>query len=125
MYELTVRQHFSSAHFLRGYEGKCEALHGHNWEVEAAVAGHELDHLGMLIDFKVVKNLLKEILDGLDHVCLNELPAFAADNPSAENIARFIFRELGERLRNSYPNVRVAWIKVWESPGSGVLYREP
>lgn len=98
MFELTVRDEFSAAHQLRGYEGACENLHGHNWKVEAVVRGSRLNEIGILIDFKELKKALKEILSELDHRHLNEHPAFKDRNPSSENLARFIFERLEEKL---------------------------
>ena len=98
MFELTVRDEFSAAHQLRGYEGACENLHGHNWKVEVVVRGSRLNEIGILIDFKELKKALKEILSELDHRHLNEHPAFKDRNPSSENLARFIFERLEEKL---------------------------
>ncbi len=122
MWVLKVRDSFSGAHFLRNYEGKCENLHGHNWLVEVEVEGDRLDEkTGILIDFKVIKGFLKDILEVLDHRLLNDLEAFRDVNPSAENIARFIYEEMKVRL-SSYPNVRVRAVTVWESENSCATY---
>ncbi|MBR2216196.1 MAG: 6-carboxytetrahydropterin synthase QueD [Selenomonadaceae bacterium] len=123
MYEIKVKAAFEAAHRIVGYPGKCDRLHGHNWTVEAAVCGEELDALGMLIDFKELKAALKEILAELDHQYLNELPPFTqGTNPTAENIAQYIFTVLEEAtcLGN---NCRLAAVTVWESPDSCVTYR--
>ena len=77
MFELTVKAEFEAAHQINGYNGKCQRLHGHNWSVEAIVEGRELDELGMLIDFKILKSELNSVLDELDHRYLNELEIFA------------------------------------------------
>ena len=98
MFELTVRDEFSAAHQLRGYEGACENFHGHNWKVEVVVRGSRLNEIGILLDFKELKKALKEIISELDHRHLNEHPAFKDRNPSSENLARFIFERLEERL---------------------------
>ncbi|MFQ5330346.1 MAG: 6-carboxytetrahydropterin synthase QueD, partial [Thermodesulfobacteriota bacterium] len=98
MYELKVVSEFASAHKLRGYDGECEKLHGHNWRVEAVVTVDLLDPVGLAVDFKDLKKLLNGILDGLDHCYLNELEPFQSENPSSENLARFIYRELQERV---------------------------
>jgi len=110
-YEVIVEGHFSSAHNLRGYEGDCEKLHGHNWRVELSVAGNELDHIGLLVDFRAVKKVLREILDSLDHCYLNEVGEFVEKNPSTENIANYIARKVTEQLPS---NVHVAFVRVWE-----------
>src|SRR4030042_5684895 len=98
MYYLRVYDYFSSAHYLNGYEGKCESLHGHNWKVEAEIKGKKLDKIGMLIDFKIFKQNLKKILEKLDHCLLNDLDVFKNINPSAEQISKYIFEELQKGL---------------------------
>lgn len=124
MFQLSVKMQFSAAHYLEGYQGKCQRLHGHNWEVAALVSGPYLDDLGMVIDFGDLKRLLGEVLDGLDHRHLNEIDAFASDNPTAENIARHIYRHLKEKLAAFRPEVRLESIQVWETPGCSILYEE-
>lgn len=124
MYELSVHQHFSAAHSLREYPGDCQRLHGHNWEVEIRARGEELGSLGLVISFSDLKALLREVLSELDHRYLNELPAFAAENPTAENLARYIFRRLQALLDERFGGVRMAGVQVWETPGQGVLYFE-
>jgi 6-pyruvoyltetrahydropterin/6-carboxytetrahydropterin synthase len=121
MFRLRVFDYFSSAHFLDGYEGKCESLHGHNWKVEAEVHGEKLDRVGMLMDFKVLKEDLKKVLDKLDHCLLNDLETFRNSNPSAELISKYIFEELQKELPDG---VKVSRISVWESERSQAVYFE-
>ena len=123
MYEISVRAAFEAAHFISGYNGKCSRLHGHNWTVEAVVRGETLDKLGMLVDFKILKAELKKILDGLDHRFLNELETFATENPTAENIAQKIFRQLSTSEIFS-ASTKLFAVKVHESPNSCVTYYE-
>ena len=122
MYEITVSAAFEAAHFIRGYDGKCARLHGHNWIVEAIVRGKNLDELGMLIDFKILKAQLNRVLDEFDHHYLNELETFAKINPTAENLARKIFERLAasELFTDS---TKLHAVKVHESPNSCVTYR--
>ena len=122
MYELTVRGEFESAHQIVGYEGKCRRLHGHNWSVEAVVKGRELDRLGMLIDFKVLKAALNAVLDEFDHQYLNELPAFESMNPTAENLARVIFERMSASTIFERSSARMSAIKIFETPRSCVTY---
>lgn len=98
MYYVTVKTEFAGAHQLRGYRGKCENLHGHNWKVEVVVRGPDLDAAGMLVDFVDLKAKLADIVGGLDHRNLNELEPFLVANPSAENIARYIFDGVARSL---------------------------
>ena len=123
MYELTVRSDFEAAHQIDGYEGKCRRLHGHNWSVEAVVIGRQLDRLGMLIDFKVLKAALNGVLEELDHQYLNELEAFESMNPTAENLARWIFERLSASEIFSSGSARVSAIKIYETPRSCVIYK--
>jgi len=123
VYEVTVRARFAAAHNLRRYHGKCEALHGHNYLVEVAVRGPSLTEGGMLMDFGQLKAHLRGILEGLDHKYLNEIPPFDREEPSCENIARYIFAELARRLP---PGLRVHRVTVWESEDtSSTYYPEP
>ena len=121
MFELTVKAEFEAAHQINGYNGKCQRLHGHNWTVEAIVNGTELDELGMLIDFKVLKAELNAVLDELDHRYLNDLKMFNTKNPTAENLAKYIFDTLAEsKIFNT--NTKLKAIRVYESPKSCVTY---
>ena len=118
MYELSIKGDFSSAHYLRGYEGKCKTLHGHTWKVELVIEKSELDKLGMVVDFAVMKRQLKEFLEEIDHVHLNELPYFKDINPTTENLARYIFEEFPKRYRT----VQLKKVTVWESDQAGSTY---
>ena len=122
MYELVVHTHFSSAHSLRGYQGKCEELHGHNWKVGAQIAAETLDNLGMVIDFKVLKQELNKIIQRLDHKYLNNIPPFNSLNPSSENIAFYIFQELKKILKIDRRSLTK--VTVWESEDSSASYSE-
>ena len=118
MFEVSIQDKFAAAHNLRGYQGNCENLHGHNWLVEAAVRGKR-DVNGMVVDFRVLKGILKDTLETLDHNYLNELDYFKERNTTTENIAEFIH----ERMSSALPDgVEICRVSVWESPGSGVTY---
>jgi 6-pyruvoyltetrahydropterin/6-carboxytetrahydropterin synthase len=121
MYELTISEEFEAAHRLPEYDGKCCRLHGHNWRVEVAVRGKELDASGLLIDFKILKAHVGEVLSTLDHYYLNELEAFASLPPSAEHIARYVYDMLSARPAFG-DRVKVYAVKVWESPRSCAAY---
>lgn len=123
MYRLKVKDYFSSAHFLRNYEGACENLHGHNWTVELVVEGEKLNEIEILIDFKDLKRILKEILEELDHRLINEHPYFQQRNPSSENLARFIFEKAKEKLK-AYANVKVKEVSVFETEKASATYLE-
>lgn len=124
MFEIKVSAEFEAAHRIAGYPGKCDRLHGHSWIVEASVVGHQLDELGMLVDFKLVKGYLRDLLETLDHRFLNELPAFVErQNPTAENIAQYIYNEM-KKAEFFNENVKLKHIQVWESPKSSVTYTE-
>lgn len=123
MYRIGVWDHFSSAHYLRNYQGKCEHLHGHNWKVEVILSGDTVDDAGMILDFGILKGHLKEILSTLDHKCLNDdVDFFKNLSPSSEHIARYIFSELKSRLSNK--PVKVVEVKVFESENSYAIYFE-
>jgi len=116
MYSLRIVAGFSSAHNLRGYKGRCEELHGHNWKVEAVILSDKLDKLGMVADFKYLKSNLHKILEKLDHKYLNHLPCFRRLNPTSENIAKYIY----DSFKRLVPYV--ASVTVWENETSAATY---
>ena len=122
MYELCIHERFSSAHQLRGYKGKCENLHGHNWKVEVRVRAEELNSIGLAMDFHDLKAMAREIVGSLDHGFLNDKPAFRERNPSSENIAKWIFGEMSEKLKGE--QVRMMSVTVWESDTASATYHE-
>ena len=117
MYRLRVETQFDAAHKMIGYEGKCSRLHGHTWKVEVFVVGEKLNEIGVLFDFNVIKEKLKEITEKLDHSFLNDFKEIG--NPTCENIAKYIF----ENLKN-LPNAKMEKVRVWESPKSYAEYFE-
>lgn len=120
---LTVKSHFDAAHRLCNYEGKCARIHGHTWQIEASVGGEKLDETGMLIDFSKLKKMLKKILEQFDHCYINEtVEAFRTINPTAENLAQYIFNCLVEELEEENKDVKVLAVKVWESPEACAVY---
>jgi 6-pyruvoyltetrahydropterin/6-carboxytetrahydropterin synthase len=121
MYEITVELDFDAAHALRGYQGKCENLHGHRFKVAATVKGSKLNEIGLAYDFTLLKKQLGEILSKYDHTNLNDVAPFTQINPSSENIAVTIYRELEKKLAQA--PVALDNIEVWESPQSRVIYR--
>ena len=118
MYELRIRETIGSAHFLRGYEGKCKNLHGHNWKIEAVIVSDALDELGMVADFSVLKKKLMEFLSTMDHICLNDIDIFKQVNPTTENMARYIFDAYAKEIAP----FSLKSIEVWESESSSVRY---
>jgi 6-pyruvoyltetrahydropterin/6-carboxytetrahydropterin synthase len=123
MFELTTIVDFEAAHCLPDYPGKCSRLHGHNWKVEVTVNGRELDHIGMLVDFRELKKEVSRVIDTLDHYYLNEIEAFREANPTAENIAKYIYTELSHGFSTGR-GVGIKAVKVWESSHSSAQYRE-
>jgi len=120
MYQISVKQHFDAAHFLRGYHGKCEALHGHSFQVVVKVKSSGVDDIGIAYDFTELKQHLADILSRFDHTCLNDVPPFNRINPSSENIASTIYDELQAKLATA--PVSISCVEVWESPQSGAAY---
>jgi 6-pyruvoyltetrahydropterin/6-carboxytetrahydropterin synthase len=122
MYEVRVETDFAAAHFLSHYHGKCERLHGHNYRVRLWARGSELDAGGMLIDFGVLKGMLRDVCGKLDHQNLNEFPVFSRD-PSAERIAKYIFDEMLALLeRSGYDTKLLSAVEVYETPTSMARY---
>ena len=120
MYHVSIETHFSAAHRLRNYKGLCENLHGHNWKVEATVCSEKLDNAGMVIDFNILKQKTKAIVDVLDHQYLNEIDPFKETNPSSENVAAYIFSRLSMVLKDD--PVTLISVSVWESDKSKATF---
>ena len=120
MYEISIEQHFDAAHFLRGYRGKCEALHGHRFRVVVKIKSSAVNDIGIAYDFVELKQHLTAILARYDHTCLNDVSPFDKINPSSENIASTIYNELQPKLAGA--PVSLSCVEVWESPQTGVIY---
>ncbi len=123
MYEVSVDETFAAAHNLRNYHGKCEDLHGHNYKVRVVLAGKELDDTGLLYDFVHLKRVVQEVISGLDHKYLNELSPFDRLNPSAENIAKYIYERSSSQLPRAANAASIASVTVWETETSAATYR--
>ena len=121
-YTLKVVSDFASAHTLRDYPGACSRMHGHNWKVEAEVVANKLDTTGMGTDFKKIKHAVKELTDTLDHRYLNEIKPFDSINPTAENIAAWLYQGLSEKLNNEH--IQVSALTLWETERACVRYTE-
>ncbi|MFC1576861.1 6-carboxytetrahydropterin synthase QueD [Candidatus Omnitrophota bacterium] len=122
MYSITVRTEFNAAHKLRGYRGKCERLHGHNWYVAARFSSKKLNKQGMVLDFKKAKAVLSKVVSVLDHRYLNDIPYFKKTNPSSESIAKYIFDRVKRRVRAA--GCALKEISVWETETSCAVYSE-
>ena len=118
MFEVQVNANFNAAHRLRAYKGKCEKLHGHNWKVQAVVGSEDLDKIGMVLDFKILKKKLNNILQDLDHSYLNDHKVFKKINPTSENIAKFIYQRFSKKVKG------LKSISVWETDSSCATYSE-
>jgi 6-pyruvoyltetrahydropterin/6-carboxytetrahydropterin synthase len=125
MYEVTVERSFAAGHYLRNYKGKCENPHGHNYKVRVTLRGAELDKAGLLLDFKDLKEVMKHVIDRLDHQMLNDVEPFKQVNPSAENLARFFYDEAKGRLKSlTDGRVSVKDVTVWETDTTTASYSE-
>jgi 6-pyruvoyltetrahydropterin/6-carboxytetrahydropterin synthase len=121
-YTLKVLTDFASAHTLRDYPGACSRMHGHNWKVELEVVATKLNEIGIAIDFKQMKQTANEVCDQLDHRYLNELEPFTEINPTAENIAAWLYSEISKRLNNE--TIQVSALTLWETERACVRYTE-
>ncbi len=120
MYDIFIKTHFSAGHHLRDYPGSCEKPHGHNWKVTVTVRAEKLDSLGMGIDFKILKKHVANTIDKLDHEVLNDLVFFEKINPSSENIAKYIFDDLKDIVKND--RYFLYSVTVYETDTSGLTY---
>jgi 6-pyruvoyltetrahydropterin/6-carboxytetrahydropterin synthase len=125
MFEVTVEADFSSGHYLRNYKGKCEKPHGHNYKVRVTLAGAELDAAGLLLDFRLLKQVLRPVIERLDHQMLNDLEPFTVLNPSAENLAKYFYDETNHHLTDvTAGRVRVKDCTIWETDTTTATYYE-
>lgn len=126
MFTLSVKIRFSSAHSLREYPGKCANIHGHTFTAECMIRGNQLDSQGMLIDFHALEDMVENITDEFDHRLINDHPSFTEEglNPTAENLAFYIYKKLNEILKEKGPTISVHEVRVWESDDAYASYRE-
>jgi 6-pyruvoyltetrahydropterin/6-carboxytetrahydropterin synthase len=125
MFEVTVERSFAAGHYLRNYRGKCEKPHGHNYKVRVTLQGRDLDQAGLLLDFKDLKDVVRSVMERLDHQMINELEPFTTLNPSAENLARYFYEQAGTRLgMMTDGRVRVKDVTVWETEDAAARYFE-
>lgn len=120
MYQIFIEDNFSAAHQIREYSGNCERLHGHNWKVKVFVKADKLDDLGIGIDFRELKKKIKRVLRLVDHKNLSEVKPFDRENPTSENIAKFLFDKLSNEINSN--NLEVSRVEICETPGTGVIY---
>src|SRR6202795_1851890 len=123
MFEVSVEETFSAGHALRGYRGKCENVHGHNYRVRVTLEGPKLDNIGLLVDFTELKRVVREIMGRLDHQFINDLEPFKTVNPSAENLAKYFYDEVTRLLRGLPPGAHVTDVILWETDTSRAQYR--
>jgi len=123
MFQVSVEETFSSGHALRGYKGKCENPHGHNYRVQVTLEGPQLDNIGLLVDFSQLKEVMRGIIRRLDHQFINDLEPFTKMNPSAENIAKYFYDEVNGKLTGLAPGWRVTEVVVWETDTAMAKYR--
>jgi len=125
MYEVTVEDSFAAGHYLRNYKGKCENPHGHNYKLRVTLAGNELDKAGLLLDFKDLREVMRDVTDRLDHQMINDIEPFTVLNPSAENLSKYFFDQTNAKL-NTVTSGRV-WVKnvtVYETDTTTATYSE-
>ena len=123
MFQVSVEETFSSGHALRGYRGKCENVHGHNYRVQITLAGPELDSIGLLVDFTELKRVLRGIIATLDHQFLNDLDAFKTVNPSAENLAKYFYDETQRQLTTLPAGAAITEVTLWETDTASAQFR--
>jgi 6-pyruvoyltetrahydropterin/6-carboxytetrahydropterin synthase len=123
MFQVSVEETFSSGHALRGYKGKCENLHGHNYRVQITLEGPQLDNIGLLVDFTHLKEVMRGVIKRLDHQFINDLEPFTTVNPSAENMAKYFYDEVSAKLKDLPPGAKVSDVIIWETDTSMAKYR--
>lgn len=123
MYEISVDENFAAGHYLREYKGKCENQHGHNYRVRLTMEGRELDSSGLLYDFVHLKQVIQSVIRSLDHRNLNDLAPFDKVNPSAENIAKYIYDQTAKQMQKSTNGATISGVTVWETETSSATFR--
>jgi 6-pyruvoyltetrahydropterin/6-carboxytetrahydropterin synthase len=123
MFQVSVEDTFSSGHALRGYKGKCENPHGHNYRVQVTLEGPQLDNIGLLIDFTQLKHAMRGLIAKLDHQFINDLEPFTAVNPSAENLAKYFYENLAGQLKDLPPGAKLKDVVVWETDTAMARYQ--
>jgi len=123
MFQVSVEETFSAGHALRGYKGKCENPHGHNYRVRVTVEGPQLDSIGLLADFTQLKQAVRAVMGRLDHQFMNDLEPFTTVNPSAENVAKYFYDEVQQHLKDLPPGARITDVVLWETETSRAQYR--
>jgi 6-pyruvoyltetrahydropterin/6-carboxytetrahydropterin synthase len=123
MFQVSVEEGFSAGHALRGYKGKCENPHGHNYKVRVTVEGPELDSIGLLSDFSLLKKVIRDVIEGVDHRFLNDQAPFDLINPSAENIAKYFYDETSRGVNPLAMGARITSITIWETDTASATYR--
>lgn len=123
MFQVTVEETFSAGHALRGYKGKCENVHGHNYRVRVTVEGPQLDSIGLLVDFTHLKRVMRGIIGLLDHQFMNDLEPFRTVNPSAENLAKYFYDEVTRQAKEMPAGARVKDVLVWETDTASAQYQ--
>jgi len=123
MFEVTIEETFAAGHALRNYKGKCENVHGHNYRCQVSLAGERLDDIGLLVDFVELKKTVHTVLDRMDHQWLNDFPPFDKLNPSAENMARYIYQEVAAALPPR-SGVEIQFVRLWETDTCSATYRK-
>ena len=122
MFEITVEETFAAGHALRGYKGKCENPHGHNYRLRITLRGPELDSIGLLYDFVHLKQVMHEVIEGVDHKFLNDQAPFDVLNPSAENMAKYFYEEMTRRMNGAENGAAITRVDVWETDTSKASY---
>ena len=120
MFEVTVEESFAAGHALRGYRGKCENVHGHNYKLQVTIQGEGLDSIGLLVDFADLKKWIRAAVAKLDHKFVNDIPPFDLVNPSAENMAKYFYDEIGPAVPAP---LRISQVMVWETDTTSATYR--
>jgi 6-pyruvoyltetrahydropterin/6-carboxytetrahydropterin synthase len=123
MFQVSVDETFTAGHALRGYKGKCENVHGHNYKVRVTLEGPELDSIGLLYDFTHLKRVIRDVTNAVDHKFLNDLPPFDAINPSAENLAKYFYDETTRQINALPKGAEITQITIWETDTTSATYR--
>jgi len=125
MFEVTVEDTFAAGHYLRNYKGKCENPHGHNYKVRVTLTGKELDKAGLLLDFKDLREVMKHVIERLDHQMINDVAPFTVLNPSAENLAKYFYDESNSRLQQATNGrVHIKSVMIFETETTTAMYSE-
>jgi 6-pyruvoyltetrahydropterin/6-carboxytetrahydropterin synthase len=121
MFIISVERHFRASHQLVLPDGSKEPVHEHDWVVTVEVSSEKLNNMGVVMDFQSLQAMIDKIIAGFSNIALENIDYFQQNNPSAENVAKYIYKKLRIGLSGG---VELLNVRVVEEPGCSAVYCE-